>query len=141
MYSPRAVIQLEVAKLAGLQSTSTEATGPVGYLLGAAYALLRASELKHRATRIRDDTYANTLRQISRRLQRNPSALNTSRASRPWLARFYFNSALHRIAAAAARLGIHPEGRFKNRESASLARVRKDVNKLKHGRGVLRGRK
>jgi hypothetical protein len=66
-----------------------------------------------------------------------------------WLAGTYFNGALHRIAASAERLGVHPK-KGRGREPRLIGRIRREVNKLKHlmedrprqmSKGVLPGRR
>ena len=146
-------------RIATFNGDDQNTTGPVGYLLGAAYALIEAHRFCYVYGDIVDADYAKELRTVAaamadgqspalvlgRRMLAGGSDMSPSGV---WLAGFYFNSALHRLAAAAERLGVHPT-KGDVAESPPLAKVRDDVNRLKHrmldqpgqeSRGLLPGR-
>jgi hypothetical protein len=147
-------------RLAGFRGNDQNTTGPIGYLIGAAYALLQAHRLGYLYGDINDRAYANELRAVANALAEGQSATlvsgqralgERSDLSLPgsWLAGFYFNSALHRLAAAAERLGIGGK-RGKIAEPPLITQVRREVNRLKHcmsdeprqeSRGLLPGRR
>jgi hypothetical protein len=118
-----------------------ETTGPIGYLIGAAYALLEATRLGYVKGDIDDQRYSDELRQIASALSTHSApelvvgvrVFESERRELPaiWLAGFFFNSALHRIAAGAERLGVHPT-KGDTAEPEVIAAVHRDVNKLKH---------
>lgn len=147
------------ARLTGLSSSDQNVTGPVGYLIGAAYALMKAARFGYLYGQVKDDEYMAELKAVSRALaEETPISTVTGircfeGISDPmaidgiWLAGFYFNSALHRIAAGAERIGVHHKGDVP--EPEIIKRARCDVNKLKHlmkdrpqqeARGILTGR-
>ena len=130
------------ARLATFSGEDQNITGPIGYLLGAAYSLIEAQRLCYLYGDIVDADYSKELRAVAVALaDGKASALVIGRRkfaegsdmSLPgiWLAGFYFNSALHRLAAAAERLGMHPT-KGDVAESPLIAKVRDDVNRLKH---------
>lgn len=149
----------EIARrLARCASSDKAVTGPIGYLIGAVYSLQEASRLCYLKGEVEDEAYREELQQVASALAtgREPGLVVGARVfdsgkrdlSGIWLAGFFFNSALHRIAAGAERLGVHPTKGDVD-EPKVIARVRRDVNKLKHlmadkpsqgARGLLTGR-
>lgn len=136
--------------LASLATSDADASGVVGFLLGATYSLKQAAEFKFEYGDIDAARYADELRDVSRAIaQWNEPAdvdgvrwMPTERSIKGvWLAGYYFDSALHRLAAAAERIGLVP---YKSASGpAGLLEVRRDVNKQKHEEAgiLLKGRK
>ena len=147
-------------RVARISSSDQNITGPIGYLIGAAYSLIEATRYGYLYGQIKDDKYMIELRSISTALAEDTplSAVKGTRCfdgvdeamdlEGIWLAGFYFNSALHRIAAGAERIGVHIH-KGDTPEPDVVRRARRDVNKLKHlmddrpnqeSRGILTGR-
>jgi hypothetical protein len=127
----------------------------VGLYLGALHGLVRAAELGFRdRTQAPSPAYARTLGRMLRRLGHGKAALQGQ-----WLAGFYFNDAMFRLAALYER-GLkavvgskgredipclrqiaEAKGLMNSAEFSALDAVRRDVNALKHRDGlVLTGR-
>lgn len=142
-------LRVSATTLAQLKRSEKTATGSVGFLLGANYALQRAVELRFNAGDIDDATYADELRRVAGALGgwNDVAAVEGTRWGRArethaglWLAGFYFDSAIHRLAAAAERLNVVP---YRSTSGpALLVLAKRDVNKQKHhAEGILlRGR-
>lgn len=149
-----------VARLARIENHDKNITGPIGFLIGAAYALIEAARYGYAYGQIDDEQYSKELRDVATALanDRSVSMIEGQRhfegADNPtslcsiWLAGFYFNSALHRLAAGAERIGVHCDKGDVD-EPDVIRRARRDVNKLKHhmknipyqeARGLLTGR-
>lgn len=127
-----------------------------GLYLGALHALIRAAELgfRDRTQTIPTTAYAQSLGRMLKRLGEGNAALRGQ-----WLAGFYFNDAMFRLAALYER-GLKAAVGARGRESvphlrqigiakgvmgstnfSALDAVRTDVNELKHRDGlVLKGR-
>lgn len=147
-------------RLVCISSSDQNITGPVGYLIGAAYSLIQATRHRYLYGQIDDEKYMLELKSVSAALSEN-NPVEKIKGTRKfdgidepmeldgiWLAGFYFNSALHRIAAGAERIGVHIN-KGDTPEPDAVKRARCDVNKLKHlmkdrphqeSRGILTGR-
>ncbi len=147
-------------RLARVSSSEQNITGPIGYLVGAAYSLIEATRFGYLYGQIKDNEYMIELKAVLTALAEDTpvSAVKGTRCfdgvdeamdlDGIWLAGLYFNSALHRIAAGAERIGVHIN-KADIPEPDVIRRARRDVNKLKHlmndrpnqeSRGLLTGR-
>jgi len=118
-----------------------ETVALAGQLTGAVFGMQCAVEFEHRSRQV-----AGARRALSYRAELRRSQLALSRSERPgraWLAGFYFNSALARIAAAADRMTKKLKGgrtlreRAENRQALfartpEVETVYQAVNDLKH---------
>lgn len=144
------------AAIGQIGSEENSIAGVLGYLLGAAYGLLRASELGFQEGTVRHPDYVNELEGVARALQDGTSLAEVSgfrvtdgaEASMTgiWLAGFYFNSALHRIAAGADRMDALQRRRGQDLDPSvpdCVQRTYEEVNKLKHSKtgGLVPGRR
>lgn len=97
----------------------------VGFLIGAVYSLRRAIDLG-----FADRTGSKIVPDYTQELQRVASKLSSSgdlSDERAWSSGFYFNSALHRIAALSECIGTYLHGR-----PYLTPDVRREVNRFKH---------
>lgn len=136
--------------LSELSNPAQKSTAVAGYLIGAIFSLLHANELRYIDGELDDEAYTDELKAIAQALANSnlhPTQVPGVRISSGvrtdipgiWLAGYYFNSAIQRIAATADRLGIH---RKHGNEPVRVGAIREDVNKLKHAiTGLLSNRK
>jgi hypothetical protein len=136
-------------RLASLMQIVPLVRDPLDYLVGAIYALLKAEELQYddRHVALPDDYWQFPIKRAKQMAE-----TGTTRAEGKWLAGFYFNSAILRIAASYHRVlvlltnqrayvdtllrKIERTYRFRH---TNLSRVHKEVNLIKHDAVALRG--
>jgi hypothetical protein len=119
--------------LATLNTDIKEELSLLGTLLGALYGLQRAVELDFldRTGSALPTDYTAELSDVARQIARGKVAESQ------WLAGFYFNSAIHRLAALNERLTKYVFGSKKD----VCADLRKENNKFKHEiEGLISGR-
>lgn len=133
--------QLEVlcGRLHGLMHTDAQLNEPLDIVLGAIYALKRASELRYIDRQgALGQWYYNKVQELAMKASQGDEIKDS-----PWVAGFYFNSALLRIAAAYHQvlklITVKNETVAKLRESIAdknkrmnLDSVHDEVNKIKH---------
>ena len=134
--SPSLLQQLSNAATAAAELTpaNEQEQAIVGFMLGAIYGLRRAIDLG-----FVDRTGAKTAPDYTQELQRvahNLASKTDISDDHAWLSGFYFNSALHRIAALGERVSIYAGGR-----QDMTPKIRREVNRLKHDvDGLMAGR-
>ncbi len=115
------------------------------HFIGALYSLERAETLgvKDRSGRSLPETYGAELQGVARAL-----AVGTGVTEGGWLAGYYLNSAMYRVAALVDRLAklLHPDvAKPKTRSARAFPEAKDlidDVDKMKHNvAGILDGRK
>jgi hypothetical protein len=119
------VVSLRASRL---KPRDVNETALVSFLVGACYALSRAAQLNYvdETGRMRALEYAARVRGVAAQIANGTPLLSDPN----WLASFYFNAALQRMAALNERIGSHFDGGKSDRAPA----VRRDVNALKHNR-------
>jgi hypothetical protein len=117
-----------------LKPSNVEEKALVGHFLGALYALEKAHDLgvQDRSGAKLPANYVDELQRLARSIARG------STVPKPWLADFYLNNAVYRLAALDDRLATYLEA-AKVPEASHVAR---DTNFMKHKpAGILAGRR
>jgi hypothetical protein len=124
--------------LARTRADSDEARAIISYVAGALFGLRRAHALGYRdeADSASEKTRRSELASVAEALKSPYNA-----PSQEWTASWYFNSALHRIDAADARLSGLTRLRRRDQRDAPAGTVARDAGHLKHRpRGLAEGR-
>ena len=120
-------------RLSAVRMSNIDEMGIYGLLVGALYGLSKAVELGYvdrTGTSLPVD-YSGELRRVAQGLVTSDEVND-----RGWLAGFYFNSALTRLAPICERLG-----KYAGKREDLIPSIREEVNRLKHDtNGVLCGR-
>lgn len=117
-----------------IEITTQEEKSLVGLLLGAVFSLENAISLNYedRTGENLPRNYIEELRKIAKRIE-----LNEELEEREWLAGYYFDSAVQRLAALNERVSKYIFG--KKQDISSV--IRREVNRMKHDiEGILSGR-
>ena len=100
----------------------------LGFAVGAAYSLETAVRLGYAVGATGGQQYLEDIRSAARAVSQGKAP-----STGEWLAGFYFNSCLHRLAALSERIGKYAAG-----EKWDLTpKVRRDVNHMKHDIDIL----
>jgi hypothetical protein len=120
------VINTLSGRLACLDASGLDEQALYGFAVGAAYSLAQAVRLGYRGEGPADG-YAAEVRAAADAISKGEPP-----TAGAWLAGYYFNSSLQRLAAAAERIGKYTSGR----KWVPSRAVRDDVNQMKHGVGT-----